>query len=224
MAFRKLVSQFWVCHVFQSLSESRLPLVDKGWKYTCMLNSLSIHTHMWASQVAQWVKNLPAVQEMQEKWIQFLVQEDPLEEGTATHSSILAWRIPWTEEPGGLQSVGHKEWDVTKVTEHTHTPLCEYCWSSLHFFISFEQITDCPLFQTVFSGMFLWPPALKNRDSISSKQIGRMVFPITKDPVSLISGFLFCADITHTGITWYSLLWFVGIEMQKNNARNNIQL
>ena len=43
---------------------------------------------------------------MQEAWVQSLSQEDPLEEGMATHSSILAWRIPWTEEPGGLQSMG----------------------------------------------------------------------------------------------------------------------
>ena len=53
--------------------------------------------------MAQTVKNLPA---MQEKWVRFLGQEDPLEEGMATHSSILAWRIPWTEEPGRLQSTG----------------------------------------------------------------------------------------------------------------------
>ena len=43
---------------------------------------------------------------MQETWLQSLGQEDPLEEGMAIHSSILAWRIPWTEEPGGLQSIG----------------------------------------------------------------------------------------------------------------------
>jgi len=48
------------------------------------------------------VKNLPAVQEMQKTRIQSLGQEDPLKEGLATHSSILSWRIPWTEEPGGL--------------------------------------------------------------------------------------------------------------------------
>ena len=54
--------------------------------------------------MAQWAENLPAVQETQEAGIQSLGQEDPLEEGRATHSSILAWRIPWTEEPGGLQS------------------------------------------------------------------------------------------------------------------------
>ena len=49
------------------------------------------------------VKNLPA---KQETWVGSLGQEDPLEKGKATHSSILAWRIPWTEEPGGLQSMG----------------------------------------------------------------------------------------------------------------------
>ena len=51
--------------------------------------------------MAQMVKNLPAVQE---SWVQSLEQEDPLENGMATDSSILGWRIPWTEEPGGLGS------------------------------------------------------------------------------------------------------------------------
>ena len=55
--------------------------------------------------VAQMVKNLPVMQETQ---VRFLGQEDPLEKGMATHSSILVWRIPWTEEPGGLQSMGSK--------------------------------------------------------------------------------------------------------------------
>ena len=53
--------------------------------------------------VAQTVKNLLA---MQANWVPSLGQEDPLEEGRAMHSSILAWKVPWTEEPGGLQSVG----------------------------------------------------------------------------------------------------------------------
>ena len=52
--------------------------------------------------MAQWVKNLPAMQETQETWIQSLGWEDPLKEGMATQSSILAWRTPWTEEPGEL--------------------------------------------------------------------------------------------------------------------------
>ena len=51
--------------------------------------------------MAQWVKNLPTMQEM---WARSLGREDPLEEEMATHSSILAWRIPWTEESGGLGS------------------------------------------------------------------------------------------------------------------------
>ena len=52
------------------------------------------------------VKNPPAMQEMQKIQFQSLGQEDPLEEGMATHSSILAWTIPWTEEPGKIQSIG----------------------------------------------------------------------------------------------------------------------
>ena len=59
--------------------------------------------YSWPSLVAQTVKNPPA---MQETWVPSVAWEDPLEEGMATHSSILAWRIPWTEEPGGLQSMG----------------------------------------------------------------------------------------------------------------------
>ena len=58
------------------------------------------------------VKNLPAVQETP---VQFLGQEDPLEEEMATHSSILAWRIPWTEELAGYSPWGHKESDRTEV-------------------------------------------------------------------------------------------------------------
>ena len=68
---------------------------------------------IWASLVAQMVKNVAA---MQETRVQALGQEDPLEEGMATHSGILAWRVPWTEEPGGLQPWGHKQSDMTEVT------------------------------------------------------------------------------------------------------------
>ena len=57
---------------------------------------------LWASLVAQTIKNLP----MRETWVQSLGWEDPLEEGMVTHSSILAWEIPGTGEPGGMQSMG----------------------------------------------------------------------------------------------------------------------
>ena len=62
------------------------------------------------SLIAQSVKNLPAVQETQ---VRFLGWEDPLEKEMTTHSNILAWRIPWTEEPGRLQSMGSQELDTS---------------------------------------------------------------------------------------------------------------
>ena len=65
----------------------------------------------WPSLVAQMVKNLPATQET---WVRSLGWEDPLEKGTATHSSILAWRILWTEEPGRLQYMGSQESDTAE--------------------------------------------------------------------------------------------------------------
>ena len=71
--------------------------VDVGMRF------LHFELQHWASLVVQFAKNLPA---MQETWVPSLGWEDPLEKGMATHSSILAWRIPWTEEPGGLQTMG----------------------------------------------------------------------------------------------------------------------
>ena len=69
------------------------------------------------------VKDLPT---MHETLVRSLGRENPLEKGMATHFSILAWRIPWTEEPGGLQSTGHKESDTTKRLTHTHAHLGDH--------------------------------------------------------------------------------------------------
>ena len=69
----------------------------------------------WGFPVAQTVKNLPA---MQETWVQSLDQEDPLEKGLATHSSILVWRIPWTQESGGLQSMDRVAKSQTQWTDY----------------------------------------------------------------------------------------------------------
>ena len=81
--------------------------------YIVYYNYLQLHSYMWlimhkyiiqwSSLVAQTVKNLPAMQEAQ---VWSLGRENPLEKGMATHYTILAWKIPWTEEPGGLQSMG----------------------------------------------------------------------------------------------------------------------
>ena len=72
--------------------------------YLYMYTYICIYIHIldMASLIAQLVKNLPAMQEMR---VQPLSQEDSLEKEMAAHSSVLAWRIPWTEEPGGLQSM-----------------------------------------------------------------------------------------------------------------------
>ena len=73
------------------------------------------------------VRNLPTMQELQETWVWTLDREDLLEEDVATHSSVLAWRIPWTEEPGGLQSMGSQRvrhgWSDLA---HMHTRFTEH--------------------------------------------------------------------------------------------------
>ena len=96
---------FTVCELY--LSE--VVKVNSDRLLTKMINLLSFffsiteYLNLPASLVAQIIKNLPA---MQETLVRFLAQEDPLEKGMATHSSILAWKIPWREESDGLQSMG----------------------------------------------------------------------------------------------------------------------
>ena len=74
-----------------------------------------------SSELPQWLsaKESPAMQETKETWVQFLYQEDPWEKGTITHCSILAWEIQWTEEPGGLQSMGSQ-----RVGHNSDAQLC----------------------------------------------------------------------------------------------------
>ena len=71
---------------------------------------LTVMSYGWAFLIVQSVKNMPT---MQETWVRFLGWEDPLEEEMTTHSSILAWRIPWTEKPSRLQSMRLQELDMT---------------------------------------------------------------------------------------------------------------
>ena len=82
---------------------------------------------LWTSSMARTVKNLPAMQETQ---VWFLGQEDPLEKGMAIHSSILAWRVPWTEEPDGLQSMGLQRVGHDWVTNASTFFLCSLYNSS----------------------------------------------------------------------------------------------
>ena len=87
--------------------------------------------YSWASLAFQTVKNLPA---LWETWVWSLDWEELLKKGTATHVSFLAWRIPWTEEPGGYSPWGHKESDMTE-------------WLSVHF--------TCLLMALAFSRILL---------------------------------------------------------------------
>ena len=79
-----------------------------GWEDPMEMGGLPLQ-YSWASLMAQLVKNPPA---MQETWVRSLGWEDPPKEEMATHSSIFAWKIPWTEKLGGLCSWGHKELDT----------------------------------------------------------------------------------------------------------------
>ena len=81
---------------------------------------------IWVFPSGSGVKNLPAMQEPQEMWVGFLDWEDPLEVGMVTHSSILAWRIPWMEEPGELLSIGSQrvgQSNCPELTDHGLVPL-----------------------------------------------------------------------------------------------------
>ena len=90
-------------NVLRSASSESIPAPYKPYFGTC--SKLTDLTVLWQYMV-QMVENLPAMQETQ---VQSLEWEDPLEKEMATHSSPLAWRIPWTEEPGGLQSMGSQK-------------------------------------------------------------------------------------------------------------------
>ena len=82
--------------------------VEGGYDFCMLLNMFFI---LWASLLAQMVKRLPA---MRETWFRSLGQEDPLEKEMATHSSTLAWRVPWTEELVSYSPWGRKESDTTE--------------------------------------------------------------------------------------------------------------
>ena len=137
----------WVC----TLSQSQ-PLHNRRTSYLNVKEYL-ILAAIWmdleiiitrASLVAQMVKNLPTMQETQ---VQPLGWEDPLEKGMATHSSSLAWRIAWIEEPGGLQSIGCEESEMTKwLSAYTHTHLKGQCCKTKTSKLSPFLLSSCYFF------------------------------------------------------------------------------
>ena len=92
------------------------------------------------------VKNPPAMQETQEMQVQSLGREDPLEEGMATHSSILTWRVPWTEEPGGLQSMGSQSRvRLKRLSMHSPSNTITIEIRFQHMYLQFSSVTQsCP--------------------------------------------------------------------------------
>ena len=95
--------------------------VPRSWTRLKQLSSSRARRVLRASQVALVVKNPPANEETEEVQVRSLDWEDPLEQEMAPHFSTLAWKIPWAEEPGGLQSMGRKELDTA---EHVSAKGC----------------------------------------------------------------------------------------------------
>ena len=117
--------------LYNMLAEEFFPQIHVViWDFLCVITKtgqFKTPSLMWASLVAQRVKHLPA---MWETWVPSLGQEDPLEKEMVTHSSILAWRIPWTEEPGRLQTTGLQRVRHDSATSLSFFHSCGRCWSA----------------------------------------------------------------------------------------------
>ena len=122
--------------------------------------------------VAQTVKNLPATQET---WVWSLGLEDPLKKGVATHYSILAWRMPWTEEPGGLQSMGSQrvghDWvtNISKSRRHAGYILYFYClltWLGLDTIRCYGHLWHYMPWRSVFQKIFPTEPQSMGNDPL----------------------------------------------------------
>ena len=150
---------------------------------------IQLHVHRiraWASLVAQMVKNLPADQETR---VWSLGQGDPLEKAMATHSSVLAWRIPWIEEPGGLQSMGSQRAEHNGATNtftfHSHITLM---YSMPIIFLSFPFLHRQQFHHLREAGTETTAAAMTNLDSLLKSRditlptkvrlVKVMVFPV----------------------------------------------
>ena len=111
--WRPKITRWWLSHFYFFLINEKI--LWSLYIFNC-LTSISL----WI-KFPQWLRIWMPMQETQETWIWSLGQEDPLEEEMATHSSVLAWRIPWSEEPGGLQSMGSQRIGHGWACTHTHT-------------------------------------------------------------------------------------------------------
>ena len=131
------------------------------------------------------VKNLPAMQELQETWVPSLGWEDPLEEGMATHSSILAWRILWREEPGRLQSIESQS-DMTQATQRAgmqaQIPLCINTQTHIHT-LTHTITSHCIIYLVLLQYVYLHALVLK---------------------LDVLLDLSFCPHFSHDSIIFYS--------------------
>ena len=136
----RALSCSWSCHIMEIVSYCRFCICltcktipfpsDKASSHSKVgiMDSKFLHLYMWkwASLLAQMIKNPPAMQETQ---VRSLGWEDPLEKGMATHSRILTWRSPWTEEPGGLYSPwDRKELDTAERLTLSYMKMVSNWW------------------------------------------------------------------------------------------------
>ena len=177
-----------------------MPQIDTAtWSYLYWFSvgltffSIRPKAHQWASLVAQMVKNLPA---LLESWVRSLVWEDPLEKEMATHSSILAWRIPWTDEPGGLQSTGSQR--------------VGHNWMTLNFnylhFICLSDLADPPVSILSFTSQILFGLRYHSGEESSVLEQQRLVFKL-----EVIS-----SSLTITNTLEYYDLWEISWEQLMN--------
>ena len=186
--------------------------------FCCGLKSCRIW--WWASLVAQMVKNLPAVLET---WVWSLDWEDPMEESMETHSSILAWRIPWTGEPGGLQSTGSQRvghdwrlctakqraswWTVLWVESQNSDPaLC--------------LLTESELFSKLFPGLWGMRTVLcedSTRQCVAVSTEPRIIVTVTLHPKQL---FVYLGTVLsdNSKASWIPWSWLAGSQRMTNFA------
>ena len=126
------IASFWtkMIYIFKNLYK-----LNSFWKERTENNKLNKSIALRVSIIAQSVKSLP---EMQETQVWFLSWKDPLEQEMATPSSIFVWRIPWTEEPGGLQSMGSQVDTTERLSAHTHIVFIYFPSSLCLLYINFQ--------------------------------------------------------------------------------------
>ena len=168
--------------------------------------------YSWASLVAQLVKNLPA---MWETWVWALRWEDPLEEGMATHSSILAWRTLWTKEPDRLQSMGSQRVRHDRATSAAHVHICTQCrekTTKLTFFYKKRHVKvnlkDIALSYLGLNKFQPTPVFLPGEELEQRSLTGYIVYRVSKSRTQLkqLSTHT-CLEIVHGFVKWSYFMW-----------------